>query len=133
MGTWHKHIKVPQNYCHKIKNFAIQNFDKMCTPNLMKILWTLGRFEKFKIWLTRFFLKKFIEDEDFVCDEHILTKIIPVIEYEKWEIYFKSEVINDIFVKVTSFKAYPMVIYIRIKVQGPSIVLLLITFWHFCK
>ncbi len=51
--------------------------------------------EIWKVWNWTYSipLLKFTEDEDFVCDEHILTKIIPVIEYGKWELYFKSEVI----------------------------------------
>jgi hypothetical protein len=48
-------LKSPKIIIPKLYFFAFQNFDKMSTPNLMAILWTLGRFEKFGSWLTRFF------------------------------------------------------------------------------
>jgi hypothetical protein len=46
--------------------------------------------------------KKSAKDEDFIYDEYILTKMIPIIEYEKWEIYFKCEVISDFLYEILS-------------------------------
>jgi hypothetical protein len=41
-----------------------------------------GEISKAWNWTYSILLLKFTKDEDFVCDEHILTKIIPVIEYK---------------------------------------------------
>ncbi len=46
----HKHTTVPRNWCYRIKKNTFQNCDKMCTPNLKIILWTLGRFGKLGTW-----------------------------------------------------------------------------------
>jgi hypothetical protein len=43
-------------------------FDKTFTPNLMTILRTLGRLQKFGTLLNQFSNKK---NEDFVCDKYI--------------------------------------------------------------
>ncbi len=75
----------------------------MCTPNLMAILWTLGSFEKFEIDFIKFF-EKVTKDENFVCGEYIWPKLISIIKYEKWKIYFRCEVIGDIFVWKSRWK-----------------------------
>lgn len=56
----------------------------------------LDRFEKFGTWFIQFF-KKSTKDADFVCDEYIWNKLIHITKHEKWQIYFKSEVICGIF------------------------------------
>jgi hypothetical protein len=71
--------------------FASQNFDKMCTWNLMGILWTLGRFQKFKTWFNQFFQKKKTKNENFVY----LNQNNTCHKVWKMKIYFKSEVIGD--------------------------------------
>jgi hypothetical protein len=72
--------------------FAYQNFDKMCTSNLMG---TLSRFQKFRTWFNQFFQKT----KQIMKILYIWTKIILVTKYEKWKIYFKSEVIGDCIYK----------------------------------
>jgi hypothetical protein len=57
-------------------------------------LW--GDLRSLEFNLINFLQKNSTKDENFVGDEYIW--VIHVIEYEKWEIYFKSEVICDIFV-----------------------------------
>jgi hypothetical protein len=46
--------KPPKICCHMIQFFVFQNFDKMCISNLMTILRTLGKFEKFETCLIKF-------------------------------------------------------------------------------
>jgi hypothetical protein len=43
-----KIVVIEYNFLH------LNIFDKMSTPNLMTILWTLGRLEKFGTWLNQF-------------------------------------------------------------------------------
>jgi len=72
--------------------FCISNFRQDVYNKLDENIVNFGDIWKVWNWTYSILLLKFTEDEDFVCDEHILTKIIPVREYEKGEIYFKSEV-----------------------------------------
>jgi hypothetical protein len=55
-------------------------------------LWNLKRFDYIQIWANHFYKKN---DEIFIFYEYIYQKIIYVIKYEKWEIYFKSGVVSD--------------------------------------
>jgi len=48
--------------------------------------------------LIQFFFFKLLKDENFVCVEYIWSRIIPIIKFEKWKIYFKNEIIGDSFV-----------------------------------
>jgi hypothetical protein len=64
VGIWQKHIKIPQNCSHKVEFSTFQKFDKMCTPNFMKILWILEILELDVLNSSKIFNKRWI----FVCD-----------------------------------------------------------------
>jgi hypothetical protein len=65
----------------------------MCKPNLIWYceLWVNLRSLRLD------FKKNLTKDENFVHEEYIWTKLIFVTQYEKWEIYFASEIVNDVF------------------------------------
>jgi hypothetical protein len=98
----HKHFRIPRNCCHRIIFFAFQKLNKICTPNLRIILWTLGRFEKLGTWKLTQLLKKINKRWRFLCDEYIWTKIIHVTKYEKWKKYFKSEATGDFLSEISA-------------------------------
>ncbi len=72
--------------------FAFQKFDKMYIPNLMTILWTLDIFQNFEIWLNNIYI---FLNQQMVKRWVYLDQITTFHKF--WNIYFKSDIIDDIF------------------------------------